>query len=251
MMNRRTFLRLYLIVGAAVAIAPLIKPLADYVAYFYNELGIMSKQYLVVNNTDGLAGFPKYKIANIKDIQQQLSSGCPVYFFAYPLTNEPCFLVDLQVLLGQPVPEIPNPYYGQYAGPLGQMKTISGVGPNNSIYAFSDVCVHLGCQLPAQVLVTSENNPGLDTQNSVLHCPCHGSLYLLAKGGVVIGGPAPRPLPIILLEYDQSSGDIYAVGTNAPYFSASIPRTTPSDNLLYDPRYDYSVPSNPSCSKGG
>ncbi len=151
MMNRRTFLRLYLIVGAAVAIAPLIKPLADYVAYFYNELGTMSKQYLVVNNTDGLAGFPKYKIANIKDIQQQLSSGCPVYFFAYPLTNEPCFLVDLQVLLGQPVPEIPNPYYGQYAGPLGQMKTISGVGPNNSIYAFSDVCVHLGCQLPAQV----------------------------------------------------------------------------------------------------
>ncbi|TRM73800.1 Rieske (2Fe-2S) protein, partial [Sulfolobus sp. A20-N-F8] len=44
MMNRRTFLRLYLVVGAAVAIAPLIKPLADYVGYFYNELGSISKQ---------------------------------------------------------------------------------------------------------------------------------------------------------------------------------------------------------------
>lgn len=251
-MNRRTFLRLYLVVGAAVAIAPLIKPLADYVGYFYNEIGTMSKQYLVANNTDGLSGFPKYRIANIKDIQQQAqSSGCPVYFFAYPLTNEPCFLVDLQALLGQPVPEIPNPYYGQYAGPIGQIKTIQGVGPNNSIYAFSDVCVHLGCQLPAQVLVTSENNPGLDVTNSVLHCPCHGSLYSLMKGGVVVGGPAPRPLPIIFLEYDQNTGDIYAIGTNAPYFSASIPRTTPADNLLYDPRYSYSVPSNPSCSKGG
>lgn len=251
-MNRRTFLRLYLVVGAAVAIAPLIKPLADYVGYFYNELGSISKQYLVANNTDGIGGFPKYKITNISTFQQQVkNSSCPVFFFAYPLTNEPCFLIDLEAILGEPVPEIENPYYGQYAGPLGQMKTIQGVGPNNSIYAFSDVCVHLGCQLPAQVLVTSSNDPGLDIENSILHCPCHGSMYLLKSGGIVVGGPAPRPLPMVILEYDENTGDIYAVGTNAPYFSASIPRVNPSDNLLYDPRYSYSTPNNPSCSKGG
>lgn len=251
-MNRRTFLRLYLVVGAAIAIAPLVKPIADYVGYFYNEIGTLSKQYLVANNTDGISGFPKYKVVNIKDFQQQVkTSNCPVYFFAYPLTNEPCFLVDLEALLGKPVPQIQNPYYGQFAGPLGQIKTINGVGPNNSIYAFSDVCVHLGCQLPAQVLVTSSNDPGLDIDNSILHCPCHGSMYLLEKGGIVVGGPAPRPLPIVFLEYDENSGDIYAVGTNAPYFSAAIPRTKPSDNLLYDPRYSYSTPSNPACSKGG
>lgn len=251
-MNRRTFLRLYLVVEAAVAIAPLIKPLADYVGYFYNELGSISKQYLVANNTDGIGGFPKYKITNISTFQQQVkNSSCPVFFFAYPLTNEPCFLIDLEAILGEPVPEIENPYYGQYAGPLGQMKTIQGVGPNNSIYAFSDVCVHLGCQLPAQVLVTSSNDPGLDIENSILHCPCHGSMYLLKSGGIVVGGPAPRPLPMVILEYDENTGDIYAVGTNAPYFSASIPRVNPSDNLLYDPRYSYSTPNNPSCSKGG
>ncbi|MCY0860563.1 MAG: Rieske 2Fe-2S domain-containing protein [Sulfolobaceae archaeon] len=246
-MNRRNFLRLYLLAAAAIAIAPLVKPAIDYVGYFYNELGAISKQYLVANNTDGIGGFPKYKITNIKDFK---SKNCPVFFFAYPLTNEPCFLVDLEAILGQPVPEIPNPYYGHFAGPLGQIKTIKGVGPNNSIYAFSDVCVHLGCQLPAQVLVTSDQDPGLDIQNSVLHCPCHGSMYLLKEGGIVVGGPAPRPLPMVYLEYDESTGDIYAVGTNAPYFSESVPRTTPQDNLLYDPRYDYSVPSNPACTKG-
>ncbi|AHC52286.1 Rieske (2Fe-2S) protein [Sulfolobus acidocaldarius SUSAZ] len=250
-MDRRTFLRLYLLVGAAIAVAPVIKPALDYVGYYYSELSSISKQYLVANNTDGLAGFPKYKVANIQQVQQQIkSSGCAVYFFPYPLTNEPCFLVDLQVLTGQQITEISNPYYGKYAGPLGQMQTIKGVGPNGTIFAFSDVCVHLGCQLPAQVIVSSEDQAGLYAKGADLHCPCHGSIYALKDGGVVVAGPAPRPLPIVILDYDSSTGDIYAVGTNAPYFSAGIPRTTPQDNLLYDPRYSYAVPNNPSCSNG-
>ncbi|NON63631.1 Rieske 2Fe-2S domain-containing protein [Acidianus sp. RZ1] len=250
-MDRRTFLRIYLLAGAAIAIAPLIKPVVDYVGYFYGELGEISKKYLVVNNDLGLAGFPRYKIVNVMDFESQVGkSSCPVYFFAYPLTDEPCFLIDLKALLGVEVPEMPNPYYGHFAGPLGQVKTINGVGPSRSIYGFSDVCVHLGCQLPAQVLVTSPSDPGLDVKESILHCPCHGSMYLLKDGGIVVGGPAPRPLPMIFLEYDDSTGDIYAVGNNAPYFSESVPRTVPKDNLLYDPRYDYSTPTNPACSKG-
>lgn len=250
-MNRRDFLRIYMLGAAAIAIAPLIKPLVDYVGYFYGELASISKQYLVTQNTQGLGGFPKYKIINIKDFEAQINNNsCPVYFFAYPLTNEPCFLIDLYKLLGVEVPEIQNPYYGKFAGPLGQIKTIKGVGSHNSIYAFSDICVHLGCQLPTQVLVTSSSDSGLDVQNSILHCPCHGSLYLLKEGGIVLGGPAPRPLPMVYLEYDESTGDIYAIGTNAPYFSESVPRVTPQDNLLYDPRYAYATPKNPSCSKG-
>lgn len=66
--------------------------------YYYNELRIISKQYLVANNVLGLEGFPKYKITNISVLQK---SSCPVYFFAYPLTNEPCFLVDFSKLNGQ------------------------------------------------------------------------------------------------------------------------------------------------------
>ncbi len=43
-------------------------------------------------------------------------------------------------------------------------------------------CTHLGCSVP---WVEAENQ---------FHCPCHGSLY--DKSGVVLGGPAPRPMDI-------------------------------------------------------
>ncbi len=43
-------------------------------------------------------------------------------------------------------------------------------------------CTHLGCSVP---WVEAENQ---------FHCPCHGSLY--DKTGVVLGGPAPRPMDI-------------------------------------------------------
>lgn len=247
-MDRRTFLKLYLIGGAAIAISPLIKPILDYAGFFYGEIVETSRNYWVANNTNGLGGFPKYKIANYySDVAPVFNKGCPVYFFAYPLQNEPCFLVDLKVLTGKEVPEIQNPYYGKYPGPLGSLKTIKGVGPSNSIYAFSAVCVHLGCQLPAQVKSNNPDLPGLNPSTSILHCPCHGSMFKLDEGGVVVGGPANRPLPMVILDYDPSTGDIFAVGDNAPYFSAGLPRNTPSDNLLYDPRYSYSVPSNPAC----
>ena len=44
-------------------------------------------------------------------------------------------------------------------------------------------CVHLGCTVPW--------NEG----EKQFHCPCHGSLY--NREGVVVGGPAPRPLDIM------------------------------------------------------
>jgi Rieske Fe-S protein len=47
------------------------------------------------------------------------------------------------------------------------------------------------------------------------YCCCHGSVYDLANAGKVIGGPAPRPLPMVVLDVD-SSGDIYAVGMTPP-----------------------------------
>jgi Rieske Fe-S protein len=242
-LHRRDFLRLTLVLGGAVAVSPLVTPLLDYMGYYYGELKAISPKYLVANNTQGLEGFPKYRVANIKQLQ---SSSCPVYFFAYPLVDEPCFLVDFSKLNGMNNVEFKNPYANQFRINTN-FKDIVGVGPKNSICAFSAVCVHLGCQLPAQALVQSPNDPGLNPSTSVLHCPCHGSMYQLDQGGVVVGGPAPRPLPMVLLEYDETTGDIYAVGTNAPYFSEAVPRRRPVDNLIYDPRYSYSVPSNPAC----
>jgi len=237
---------LTLAVGGAIAIAPLVTPVLDYAGYYYTSLKSSSTKYLVANNSSGLLGYPKYRVANVKDIQNQ--SNCPVYFFAYPLTDEPCFLIDFNALNGEKNVSFQNPYYDKFR--IQGFQQIQGVGPNKSICAFSAVCVHLGCQLPAQVLTSSPNNPGLNPQTTILHCPCHGSEYSLIEGGVVKAGPAPRPLPAILLEYDETTGDIYAVAANGPYFSEAVPRTTPQDNLLYDPRYSYSVPNNPSCSQG-
>ncbi len=51
---------------------------------------------------------------------------------------------------------------------------------DGSFLALYQKCTHLGCSVP---WVADENQ---------FHCPCHGSLF--DKTGVVLGGPAPRPL---------------------------------------------------------
>ena len=53
---------------------------------------------------------------------------------------------------------------------------------DGSFMALWQRCTHLGCNVP---WVEGENQ---------FHCPCHGSLF--DKTGVVLGGPAPRPLDI-------------------------------------------------------
>lgn len=49
-------------------------------------------------------------------------------------------------------------------------------------------CVHLGCTVPWN-----------ETEKQ-FHCPCHGSLY--DRRGVVLGGPAPRPLDLMAITVD-------------------------------------------------
>ncbi len=61
-------------------------------------------------------------------------------------------------------------------------------------------------------------------------CGCHGSVYDFAHNGAVIGGPAPNPVPRVLLEYDQATGDIYANGMGPPIIY-SLP-CGPTDSLL-------------------
>lgn len=53
------------------------------------------------------------------------------------------------------------------------------------VYALSMTCTHLGC------MTRHEADRGR------IFCPCHGSQFDLR--GVVTGGPAPRPLPRLLV----------------------------------------------------
>jgi len=75
-----------------------------------------------------------------------------------------------------------------------------GVGPNRSIVAYSMFCSHLGCSVD------------LEWESGNLICECHQSIYDPRRSGRVIEGPAPTSLPMVNLEIDSVTGDIYAIG---------------------------------------
>jgi arsenite oxidase small subunit len=127
--------------------------------------------------------------------------------FNYPLDNEPNALVKL----------------GQNAK--------GGIGPNSDIVAFSLICQHHGCFY--NVSGTSGD------------CPCHGAVYNLVDGGSVTAGPAPRPVPQVLLELDDPTGDIYATGMTPPTIFG---HNTGSDDVSYDLQGGTLVPEFPNTA---
>ena len=64
---------------------------------------------------------------------------------------------------------------------------------NGKFAAYSAVCTHEGC---AVVYKRGE-----------LVCPCHGSVFDPSKGGRVLNGPAPSPLPRIPIKVQR--GGVY------------------------------------------
>jgi arsenite oxidase small subunit len=132
--------------------------------------------------------FPRLKVARLGD----LKANVPISF-NYPLKEQPNYLVKLGV------------------------KAKDGVGPNSDVVAYSAICQHLGC---IYSFVASGDHPKCRPSASfgfpVGFCCCHGSEYDYADDAKVVGGPAPRPVPRVILEYESSSGDIYAVGMAPP-----------------------------------
>ena len=148
--------------------------------------------------------WPKLKVANISDLQPNT----PISF-AYPLEGTPNFLVKL----GQKVP--------------------NGVGPDGDIVAFSTVCQHLGCIVHFEEAGRTGGEMPNFTDRPVAYCPCHAGVYDLGEDAKVLAGPPPNPIPFVKLEYDDSAGDIYAVGMNPPViFGKGPPGSTDTDNDL-------------------
>jgi len=54
------------------------------------------------------------------------------------------------------------------------------------IVAYSAICTHAQCPVSEW-----------QREKNALHCPCHQSEFDPGHGGRVVGGPAPRPLPIL------------------------------------------------------
>ena len=140
------------------------------------------------SSSTGVSPFPRVKVANATDL-----AGGQTVTFNYPLDNTPNLLAK-----------------------LGQ-KADGGVGPDGDIVAFSQVCQHLGC---IWGYVPTSGSPKCDSgykaAGPVGYCCCHGSVYDLANGAQVVEGPSPRPQPQVTLEYDGSTGDIYATGMGPP-----------------------------------
>jgi arsenite oxidase small subunit len=131
--------------------------------------------------------FPRVKVASVTDLEVNQ----PI-LFNYPLSNEPNVLVK-----------------------LGQ-KAEGGVGPDGDIVAFSTLCQHLGCVYAFQPTGSSPQcNSFYKAESPVGYCCCHGSVYDFLNGGTVQAGPAPRPVPQVMLDVDASGG-IYAVGMGPP-----------------------------------
>ena len=110
------------------------------------------------------------------------------------------------------------------------VKADNGVGPDGDIVAFSSLCQHQGC-------VYNFLPPGATASNPPEgFCGCHNSQFDFVHNGRVIGGPAPFPVPRVMLEYDQATGDIYVVGMGPPTIHGHGPpgTTDPAEVLKYD-----------------
>jgi thiosulfate dehydrogenase [quinone] large subunit len=67
---------------------------------------------------------------------------------------------------------------------------------DGTVVAYDLVCTHEGCEV------------GFDAASGILRCPCHGATFDPAQDGLVLGGPARRPLPSVPLRIDPATGAI-------------------------------------------
>ena len=84
-----------------------------------------------------------------------------------------------------------------------------GVGPERDIAAFSTLCTHMGCPT------------AYDAGQRVFRCPCHFSLFDAELGGQMVCGQATVDLPEIVLEYDDGSDTLFAIGVRGLIFGRS------------------------------
>ena len=157
-------------------------------------IGAVTKS-LWTPSTPSKGTFPKVKVANISNLQVN-----NYVTFDYPLVGESNMIVK-----------------------LGERAT-GGVGPDGDVVAYSLVCQHLGCVIGYSA--SSSKAPG-----PAGVCPCHGSVFDLVNGGKVLSGPSPRPIPQVSLQFDESTGDIYAVGMGPPTIFG---HNTGSSDVSYD-----------------
>ena len=194
-MRRRGFFKVCATVAAAVGANP------DLVAQTDGEI----KRYERVLLVDS-AGTP-VQSASLKVGES--------FVFNYPYATTPCFLLNL----GKP-----TAHDVSLTTDAGRRYVWhGGCGPEHSIVAFCAICAHKMSH-PAKSVsfinyrhekISFRDKKSLTEQRSqVIYCCSEKSVYDPANGARVLGGPAPQPLAAIVLEHDESSGHIHAIGTS-------------------------------------
>lgn len=136
------------------------------------------------------------------------------YLFHYPFVSTPCFLIDL----GRAVKSTIN----LKTRDGDRYRWQGGAGPNDSVVAFSAICAHKMTHPAPSVSFINyrhgdtryrNSEDEIEQRSGVIYCCSEKSVYDPARGGKVLGGPAPQPLAAIELEYDGSEDIFYAVAT--------------------------------------
>jgi arsenite oxidase small subunit len=103
---------------------------------------------------------------------------------------------------------IPKPFHYPHEHPFCRSllfkldtKAGGGVGPDENIVAFNQLCTHMGGMLEGQY----------NAEHQVLGpCPIHLTTFDVTRHGMVVSGQATQGLPQILLEIEGDA--IYATG---------------------------------------
>lgn len=135
------------------------------------------------------------------------------YVFHYPYVTTPCFILNL----GKPA----LPRDGLEMDDGRRYSWRGGIGPQQSVVAFSAICAHrMSYPTPTVSFINYRHQPTAYTtheyklarREQVIYCCSEGSVYDPAEGCRVLGGPAPQPLAAVDLGLDGDSGEIRALG---------------------------------------
>jgi len=118
---------------------------------------------------------------------------------------------------GGPIPVSPDrvpPAGGEpvriFEGRFWLVNLLAGTTPNGEetpggVIALWTKCPHLGCTVPWNAGFNFRGRKGW------FRCPCHNSTYT-KEGGVIVFGPAPRPMDVFPIEVQDDLGLIVQTG---------------------------------------
>jgi cytochrome b6-f complex iron-sulfur subunit len=103
--------------------------------------------------------------------------------------------------------------------------TPNGEQTPGGLMALWQKCPHLGCTIPWNAAFSTRGRRGW------FRCPCHGSTYT-KEGGVLVEGPAPRPMDVFPLEVEDDLSVTVQTGRD---FEGTGRLDNPSRAAPYEP----------------